>query len=273
MLYNKNIKLNNPNDSAVILFNYIEPGSTVLDMGCACGDLAAKLVREKSCDVYGLEYNEESVAQCRKLNVFEQIRQFDLNRLAEDSFPQYREKFDYVILGDVLEHLYNPPAVLKIAAGYLKSGKYLLISLPNLAHASIKANLLLNDFSYTELGILDKTHLRFFTYRSIASLLANAGLDISQIEYTTLPADGYQPHSLSELPEPLQDFILQDKHSAVFQYVLKCRTAKNASVVELEEMLNSFAKPSLPPATWLFRLKRLMLTKFSGLIKYIEKLR
>lgn len=165
MLYKKDVKIDNINDSRSIIFSMIAPNSVILDMGCACGDLAEQLVKIKNCKIYGLEYNPESVEKCRSLNIFEEVNQFDLNKLSNSSFTQYVGKFDYVILGDILEHLLSPSTVLTISKTYLKTEGLFVISLPNLSHASIKANLLLNDFTRTPLGILDNTHLHFLHIR------------------------------------------------------------------------------------------------------------
>lgn len=277
ILYNKKINLEQKNDSAVILFDYVAENSTVLDVGCACGDLAKELHKYNKCKVYGLEYNQESVEKCKKLGVFEEVSQTDLNLLKKSSFSKYKNKFDYIIFGDVLEHTYCPEKILDIIKSYLKSDGKILISIPNLAHASIKANLLFDDFTYTEIGILDKTHVRFFTYKSIAKLISDASLIIEEINYTTLPEDGYQPHKFSELPKTMQEYILKDPHSFVFQYVLKCGFSSKFKT-DLLKTNTIFAqnmkvdKTNIIP-TPLFKLKRLIITKLSWLIKYIEKIR
>ena len=248
-------------------------------MGCACGDLAEKLKKEKNCKIFGLEYNKESVEKCVDKHVFESVLQFDLNELSPSSFPEYVGKFDYVVFGDILEHLLYPSEILKICISYLKlknddvtkSGK-IIISLPNLAHASIKANLLLNDFTRTPLGILDNTHLHFFTCHTIADFLAETGFDIENIFYTTLPFDGYQPHKLSELPVEIADFIKKDPHSKIFQYVLLCTPCPSVSRQILDIKLSSL-KVDATSSTLVFKIKRFIMTKCPQIIKYLEKFR
>lgn len=272
MLYNKNIKLDNTNDSSTVIFNFVKEKSEVLDIGCACGDLAEQLHISKKCTVYGLEFNPDSVEKCIAKKVFREVRQFDLNTLTESSFPEYKQKFDCCILGDVLEHLQNPDDVLKTAVSYLKKDGIVIISLPNLSHASIKANLLLNDFTRTPLGILDKTHLHFFTYKNIAELLNKCNLGIKDMACTSLPADGYQPHKISELPATVADFILADPHSFVFQYILACQNTGESS---FQDTLSQLEKLTVSPTgnSLLFRIKRFIMTKCPFLIKYIEKIR
>ena len=279
MLYKKNVNTNNTNDSRSIIYNAIRSESTVLDMGCACGDLAEKLKKEKNCKIFGLEYNKESVEKCVKKNVFESVLQFDLNELSYTSFPEFVGKFDYIIFGDILEHLLSPKDILKISLKYLKtssdgviSGGKLLISLPNLGHASIKTNLLLNDFTRTPLGILDNTHLHFFTCHNIAEFLAEIGLDIENIFYTTLPFDGYQPHKISELPVEIADFITNDPHSKIFQYVLLCVPCPSVSKHMLDIKLTSL-KVDISRPTLVFKIKRFIMNQCPQIIKYVEKFR
>ena len=179
MLYVRKINLKNRNDSNVLLYEMTEAGSRVLDVGCACGDLSALLAERKNCRCVGLEADKEGVEVCRKRRVFDEVLQIDLNNFAAADYPRFRQSFDVIVCGDVLEHLRQPAAVLSELKLLLKPGGYFLVSLPNAAHASIKAGLLLNDWSYTELGILDKTHLRFFTAASIAGMFADAELKIT----------------------------------------------------------------------------------------------
>lgn len=192
MLYVRKIDLKNRNDSNVLLYEMTEAGSRVLDVGCACGDLSALLAERKNCRCVGLEADREGVEACRKRRVFDEVLQIDLNNFAAADYPRFRQSFDVVVCGDVLEHLRQPAAVLSELKLLLKPGGYFLVSLPNAAHASIKAGLLLNDWSYTELGILDKTHLRFFTAASIAGMFADAKLKITASGRTFLPPDGFR---------------------------------------------------------------------------------
>ena len=273
MLYTKSFSAQNQNDSLSLLYGFVAPGSLVLDVGCACGDLAAALHREKNCVVCGLEKNPESVALCRRLNVFRQIDQFDLNNLTTAGFSDYIGTFDTVICGDVLEHLIAPDRTLQVLRGFLKKKGQLLVSLPNVAHASIKANLLLNDFTYTDIGILDRTHLHFFTARSIASFLAKCGFAIETAAAVTLPPDGWQPHPLSDLPPEIASFILADRQSYIMQYVMRCCLCSADSTVANLKKLKNLSLDKNERADIISRIKRLLVTRWPDLLKYLEKLR
>ena len=272
MLYVRKINLKNRNDSNVLLYEMTEAGSRVLDVGCACGDLSALLAERKNCLCVGLEADKEGVEVCRKRRVFDEVLQIDLNNFAAADYLRFRQSFDVIVCGDVLEHLRQPAAVLSELKLLLKPGGYFLVSLPNAAHASIKAGLLLNDWSYTELGILDKTHLRFFTAASIAGMFADAELKITTSGRTFLPPDGFQKHKVGELPPETAAFILNDPQSHVFQYVFKAVPASGRLRQEnLKVLLPS--ECGRAPSGFMFKIKRFLLLKIPGMIRYIQKIR
>jgi len=98
--------------------------------------------------------------------------------------------FDVVMFSDVLEHVASPDDILKLAVSGLKPGGILLLSVPNVAHWSMRLNLLFGRFNYTETGLCDATHLRWFTKRTTQALILKQGLDILAFRYTagvTLP--------------------------------------------------------------------------------------
>jgi 2-polyprenyl-3-methyl-5-hydroxy-6-metoxy-1,4-benzoquinol methylase len=100
------------------------------------------------------------------------------------TLPFAREVFDYIIFADVLEHLYHPGKVLRNMRGYLKPGGRILCSIPNMLHASVMIPLLQGDFSYQDAGILDKTHIRFFTLQSVYQLMAQSGYRVESVRGT-----------------------------------------------------------------------------------------
>ena len=212
---------NNRNSAKRIIIDWIKPNTDLLDVGCACGDMGIAIQKEKNCRIIGLEYNSYSVKIAKKTGAYREVFQCDLNNYKKINIS---EKFDYIAFGDVLEHIYLPQEVINHFKNFLKPEGLILISLPNIAHASIKANLLLNNFDYTQTGLLDITHIRLFTYKTIATLLTNCNLKIKEYYPTyfkgifgTQPNDPYK-----DLPNNINNFILKDKHSHVTQYVIAC---------------------------------------------------
>ncbi|MBR1914996.1 MAG: class I SAM-dependent methyltransferase [Alphaproteobacteria bacterium] len=274
MLYIKKINLKNKNDSFSQIYKLINPKSVCLDVGCATGGLSLALAKNKSCSVSGLELNPKSVEECKKLGVFNFIQQYDLNLLNTEDFPQFIEAFDYIICADVLEHLINPSKTVQVLKKFLKPSGNIIISLPNISHASIKTNLLLDDFTYTEIGILDKTHLHFYTAKSIAEMLSSLDLKIKQVNFVMFPLDGWQPHKISELPKTIADFISKDKHSHVLNYIISCKKETCSSKQNLKKIETALQQTNIKKSENLtFKIKRCLVCKLSFLLKYLEYLK
>lgn len=216
------------NDPRRYFIDWIGDGQRVLDVGCACGDFAVQLGRERKVEVVGLEYDAGSVALARATEAFEEVLQTDLDAPDVDRAWDSLGRFDAIVLGDVLEHLRDPERVLGRLVRVLDPEGRVLVSLPNIAHASVKIDLLDDRFEYTERGIMDRTHLRFFTWRSISDLLDSMGLRIEEARTTVSPKRRItESRRFRELPEPVGRAIAEDPHSFVNQYVVRCRLRRD----------------------------------------------
>ena len=223
-IYRFPVNLENHFDPRVVAFNWIEEDKRVLDVGCACGDFGDALKKEKKCIVYGMEYDLRSIEIAKELGSYEEIYQLDLNDIAVRKYGQLAGSFDYIFFGDVLEHLMWPERVLEAFKFFLKKNGAFIVSLPNVAHASIKAGLLNDEFMYTETGLLDKTHVKLFTARSIVSFLEKLRLEATDVVFSPLDIYGWHSHDpFSALPEMIQQYIFADPHSFVSQYVMKLK--------------------------------------------------
>ncbi len=216
-IYQVKLDASQKNDARIIAGNFIEPDSLVLDVGCACGDFGEFIKKEKKCQIYGMEYDDLSIKEAYKKNVFEAIHQVDLNSFDNKKFTEYNNRFDYVALIDVLEHTLDPRnSILKLKP-FLKNGGEMVFSLPNISFGDIKISILRNDFTYTDMGILDKTHIRFFTHRTIAELISECGMEILECRAKV----GSIKAEENGLPEVISEFISNDPHSHVYQYIFK----------------------------------------------------
>ena len=154
------------------------------------------------------------------------------------------QKFDVILLGDVLEHLKNPVDILKQIKSFLNESGYIVCSIPNVAHGSIRLKLLNGIFNYTETGLLDKTHIRFYTFKTIISLLEETGFLITQLftvkEKIHIDID---PELNSEfIPQTLINAILKDETSTTFQYVFSA--SPNSSVTQKIDLNFNNQKPT-----------------------------
>lgn len=217
------------NDARIIASKYIPSNSIVLDVGSACGDLGLMLHKQKNCEVYGMEFNYESIEIAKNTKAYSKIHQVDLNNFNELDYENYYGYFDCIVLLDVLEHILSPNEVLLKLVKLLKKDGSFVISLPNVAFGNIKLQLLTNHFDYTETGILDKTHVKFFTYRTIATLLSDAMFEV--LDCTAKVAD--VSFSGFKVPSCVKKYIRKDPQSFVYQYVLK---AKPVSARESEDI-------------------------------------
>jgi 2-polyprenyl-3-methyl-5-hydroxy-6-metoxy-1,4-benzoquinol methylase len=145
-------------------------GRRILEFGCATGFLSRHLV-ERGCKVTGVEIDAEAAEKAR--NWCERVLVADLNR--PDWADGLSRDYDTILFGDVLEHLVNPENALRRASEFLVPNGRVIICLPNIAHWTIRASLLMGKFEYTPTGILDVTHLRFFTPKTARKLIEDAG--------------------------------------------------------------------------------------------------
>ena len=149
---------------------------TILDVGCAQGALGSDYLRRNpSCRVLGIELDEQAASHARQ-----RLSEVFVGDVEKVPMPfEVPEGIDCIIYGDVLEHLTDPWLVLKEHAKYLSAQGTVLVCMPNVEHWSFVARLLTGSFDYEDQGLFDRTHLRWFTPRTMARALAEAGLALS----------------------------------------------------------------------------------------------
>ena len=151
----------------------LPPGRRLLDLGAAGGHLG-RAVRDRCAYLAGVEPDPALPSECRE--GYDDWRSTDALSAGAWDAP-----FDVVVCGDVLEHLPRPEALLGRIREWLAPGGTLLVSLPNVANVTVRAALLLGQFPYADRGILDRTHLRFYTRRSARRLLEDAGFRVERV--------------------------------------------------------------------------------------------
>lgn len=155
--------------------------ATILDVGCGRATTSERL-RRLGNRVTGIESSPEAVAKATER--LDEVIAADLRHRDEIAEPLAGRTFDVVMFADVLEHLDWPGPVLKSYLPYLKPGGSVIISLPNVGLWSSRLGLLGGRFEYTDTGVLDRTHLRFFTKKSARRLIEESGLTIARHAYT-----------------------------------------------------------------------------------------
>lgn len=153
----------------------IGENNMVLDVGCNKGYLGQ--VAHQSNIFYGVDYSAHDIIQAKKR--YKKVFRTDLN--INKKLPWKKCKFDVIVFADVLEHLVNPTQVLNYYSRiYLNKGGRVIVSVPNIANWYIRFQLLFGHFDPTVTGIMDKTHLHFYTYKTARDLLYNAGLTVTK---------------------------------------------------------------------------------------------
>lgn len=140
------------------------------------------------------------------------------------------ERFDVIAFGDVLEHLRDPEGALVKMRGLLTPEGYVVASIPNVAHRSVRLSLLFGEFNYADAGLLDRTHLRFFTRKTIELMMAEAGFRIVEMVKIRDPSlmDSYLRRTASlpkriflEMVKVLFRLLIRGEGST-YQFVIKC---------------------------------------------------
>ncbi len=153
----------------------------VLELGCASGEMSRLMREHCEARVFGIEKDPQSAWQAQRYCDY--VFTEDLDDPHSLDALQF-EKFDVITLVDVLEHLKHPQALLERLKPFMMDESVILLSVPNVAHTSVRLELLTGDFRYEEAGILDATHLKFFTLNSLTALIERCGFAINEVNYT-----------------------------------------------------------------------------------------
>lgn len=160
------------------MLDFVPPDSSrVLDVGCSIGEFGEQLKRERSVEVWGVEPDPEAAA----------IAATKLDRVVTGTFDAEEFsgpiEFDCIVFNDVLEHMVDPYSALGSARRLLSPRGIIVASIPNVRYFDNVWKLVFNaSWEYTDIGILDRTHLRFFTKSTIVRMFEDQGYRIDRIE-------------------------------------------------------------------------------------------
>ena len=233
------ITLDTENDSHALLCRQIAPHATILDVGCGQGIIGNILKNELSCECYGIEFDGTAAVYADNTGYYRRVFQFDIEKREGTDYNQFVSqgiKYDAIVCSDLLEHLLNPGRAIIFLSGFLKKDGKILISIPNIAHGDIIYGLFQEKFNYSEMGILDNTHLRFFTKYSFAEYIDsinkkfNFNFDCKFVGRTQIT-----PDFLSSIPE-LRQILFSNEQLLTLQnlFVLKLCDGR---CVDLENLL------------------------------------
>jgi len=229
--YDGLIDLNVKNNSHTMAFNFIKNLSQgrkakILEVGCASGYFGAVLKNEGH-ELWGIEISPEAAVQAST-----RLDHVYVGTI-EDFLKEHDGQnigFDYIIFGDVLEHLTDPTKVLRKCHSLLKYDGRVIASIPNVAHLAVRLMLLDGRWKYSKLGIMDDTHLRFFTKSSILEMFSDAKFAIEAMDCVRLPVELVSDQIGISVNNELMAAVtplLRDNEQDVFQYLVLSSVANN----------------------------------------------
>lgn len=201
----------------------------VLEVGCACGGTLLYLKNKyKNASLYGIEINKNAA---NSVALFAEVS--DQN-IEESQLSFQHHFFDYILLPDVLEHLQDPWKVLETLKKYLKTNGKLLVSLPNVMHFSVMKKMLHGYWTYEDAGILDKTHLRFFTLNEIDRAFKERGYNVQEYQTTSFPETEQDTLFIKKVVELVGDPNMEQQYRA-YQYIFAAQLAEAVNVNQLDQ--------------------------------------
>jgi methionine biosynthesis protein MetW len=194
----------------------------LLDVGCGAGALGAALREERGACVMGLELSAEAAARARER--LDAVVEANLDEL--DELPFERGSFDAMIFGDVLEHLQDPHRLLRVLRPWLADDGAFVCSIPNVGHWSVVLPLLTQDrWPYADAGLLDRTHVHFFTLAEAELMLRECGFTVESAATTAVaqPPPSIVDHLIRFLGALGTDERAARHRLTAYQYLLRAR--------------------------------------------------
>lgn len=226
-------------DSLGKIARRITEGSTVLDIGCGVGALGQYLTSCKQCRCDGVESNQEAAAQARPF--YARLIEADIEK---DDFAAKvgQNRYDWIVLADVLEHLHEPAKTLTSCKALLNEQGKILISLPNIGYVGVLLELLDGEFHYRSDGLLDTTHLRFFTRKAFLRLLAETGWagEVVDHVYQHIDDTEFRDVQRGALGDQVKTALQSDSDSMTYQFIIEAVPAEKrhllSSAAPLDEI-------------------------------------
>ncbi len=208
------------NDSLSKIARRIAPESTVLDLGCGPGSLGARLSARKRCVIDGVEGNPKAAALA--VPNYRKVVVADL-----ESDPLSAQlggaRYDYIVCADVLEHLRHPEALVAQLPALLNPSGRILLSIPNVAYAGVIGALVNGEFRYRSEGLLDETHVRFFTRKSLFEFVARCQLRVTNFDTVAMPINEseFRDDGVESLPPAVLRTLVSQRDALTYQFIVE----------------------------------------------------
>lgn len=235
--------------SLSVMAAFVAPRARVLDLGTGSGTLGRYLHEHKACRMDGLTVSVEEAALATPWYASVQVGNLEL---AGWSAAFEAQAYDVVVCADVLEHVRQPEAVLREARALLKPGGLLLVSVPNVAYAGLVADVMHGRWEYGPEGLLDASHVRFFTRDAFVGLLQREGWHLHRAEPVPQPwfeTEFARPFDV--LPPAVASYLLAQPHADVYQWVFVAGLSASAEVAPVTPLASV---PDVSMASYVMQL-------------------
>ena len=208
-----------------MILQQVEPGSFVLECGCASGYMTKFLHERMECVVDAIDIDPDCVEKAKKY-----ARHVYCGNLEQNGWIDHFRidgQYDYILFADVLEHLRNPLTVLDRAKNLLRDEGKIIISVPNICHNDILIRMFYNYFTYTNIGLLDNTHVHFWGAMDIPRFIRQAGLELSVMNAIAIPTQNTEQKYYGKVDSRLLELLKERELGEVYQYVMVCEKKVN----------------------------------------------
>lgn len=230
-IYREQVDPDAPNNPHSIAIRMVGSGHRVLEVGCSVGHVTEHLVAAGNT-VVGIEIDPDAAEASRRWTADTHVLDLDVTRASE----HLAGPFDVIVLGDVLEHLRDPSDTLRDLVTLLADDGRLVISLPHVGFIDVRLMLLEGRWDYQDTGLLDRTHLRWFTRDTIRELLDDVGFRASRVERVRMGRGAsLLPVTPNLHDDELVDFVEADPEASTYQFVLEARPAADVADDALDE--------------------------------------
>jgi 2-polyprenyl-3-methyl-5-hydroxy-6-metoxy-1,4-benzoquinol methylase len=209
------IDLESTNSSCTLIVELVGHDKRVLDVTTST-EQVAKVLDERGCKVTRIDVDPETARRveeyCETVIVGD-VESLDLSNELDE------EHFDVIVLGGALEHLKDPLQTLRRLKPFLRAAGYVVASVRNIAHGSVRLALIQGKFHHPSLGLVDDMHLRFFTRESAEQLFKDAGFLITELKSTTRAIFDTEKDR-KQIPDEVLRLVQGDPEASTYQFVL-----------------------------------------------------
>ena len=216
-------------NSNSLIARQIAKGSRVLEFGPAYGRLTKYMQKRLSCTVDLVELDEEADAMVYARTACVGDPDGDIETYRWESILDKRT-YDYIIFADVLEHLRSPQKVLSVCRQHLNEKGVILCSVPNIAHSSVILSLWNGDFTYQDTGLLDRSHVHFFTKKTFSDMADRCGYEITDIqEIVSAVGQNEIPYMYDMVPAAVESGLRFRMEGEVYQYLFRLQKKESCA--------------------------------------------